>query len=55
MGWGSAMQGSWRLGVRWGVARGQLETKVMVRAQESDRSDRLHLLYVFGSFIVSET
>lgn len=43
-GWGSVVQGSWRLGVRWGAARGQLETEGMVRAQESDRSDRLHWL-----------
>lgn len=48
------MQGSWRLGVRWEVASDQLETKGRVRAQESDRSDRLHLCD-FGSFIVSET
>lgn len=40
--------------MRWGTARGQLETKGRVRAQESDRSDRLHLCD-FGSFIVSET
>lgn len=31
------MQAGWRLGVRWGARTGQLETKGMVRAQESDR------------------
>lgn len=54
---GTCTRGAWRLGVRWGAGRGQLETRGMIRPQEPDRSvfesDRLHLLCVIGSFTVS--
>lgn len=54
---GDLPRGAWRLGVRWGAGRGQLETGGVIRPQEPDRSvfesDCLHLLGVIGSFTVS--